>query len=114
MAAMMMQLITILLVVLGVIFVSRALHLHKTLTRLPKWTALTWPFVLPSTNSTSSAKEPPLRDLKLYEFPPLRERTSSRMAMGLKRLDQYNWLTIDSNYIPEHNLRSKLCETSRP
>jgi hypothetical protein len=36
------------------------------------------------------------------------------MAMGLKRLDDSNWLTIDPNYLPEHTLRLKLLTTCRP
>ncbi|KAF8867146.1 hypothetical protein BDZ45DRAFT_700125 [Acephala macrosclerotiorum] len=30
------------------------------------------------------------------------------MAMGLKRLDHSNWLTLDSSYLPEHSLRLAL------
>jgi hypothetical protein len=48
------------------------------------------------------------QDVKPYSFPPLRERTSTKMAMGLKRLDEDNWLTLDSNYLPEHFLRCSL------
>jgi hypothetical protein len=48
------------------------------------------------------------QDVKPYQFPPLRERTSTKMAMGLKRLDESNWLTLDSNYLPEHFLRCSL------
>lgn len=49
-----------------------------------------------------------------YILPPLRIRQSSQMGMGLKRLDRVNWLTMDSNYLPEHVLRCELLETSRP
>ncbi|KAM0310355.1 hypothetical protein ACHAO8_008169 [Botrytis cinerea] len=34
--------------------------------------------------------------------------------MGLKRLDKSNWLTIDSTYLPEHELRASLLETHGP
>ncbi|ESZ94001.1 hypothetical protein SBOR_5613 [Sclerotinia borealis F-4128] len=34
--------------------------------------------------------------------------------MGLKRLDQSNWLTIDPTYLPEHTLRASLLDTQRP
>jgi hypothetical protein len=54
------------------------------------------------------------QDVKPYQFPPLRERTSTKMAMGLKRLDQSNWLTVDSNYLPEHVLRCGLLCTNHP
>jgi hypothetical protein len=37
------------------------------------------------------------------------------MAMGLKRLDQSNWLTLDSKYLPEHTIRGNLLNSaSRP
>ncbi|PMD55740.1 uncharacterized protein K444DRAFT_645446 [Hyaloscypha bicolor E] len=36
------------------------------------------------------------------------------MAMGLKRLDSSNWLTLDSAYLPEHFLRCNLLCTHRP
>ena len=52
--------------------------------------------------------------VNLYKFPPLRERTSTKMAMGLKRLDSSNWLTLDSAYLPEHFLRCNLLCTHRP
>ena len=53
------------------------------------------------------------QDFKPYQFPPLRERTSTKMAMGLKRLDESNWLTLDSNYLPEHFLRCSLLCTKK-
>jgi len=52
-----------------------------------------------------------LQDVKPYQFPPLRERTSTKMAMGLKRLDIDNWLTLDSNYLSENKLRCNLFKT---
>jgi Protein of unknown function (DUF3445) len=54
------------------------------------------------------------QDVNPYRFPPLRERTSTKMAMGLKRLDESNWLTLDSKYLPEHFLRCSLLCTHRP
>jgi hypothetical protein len=55
------------------------------------------------------------QNVKDYQFPPLREKTSTRMAMGLKRLDESNWLTLDSKYLPEHTIRCSLLNpTSRP
>lgn len=52
------------------------------------------------------------QDVKPYQFPPLRERNSTKMAMGLKRLEESNWLTLDSNYLPEHFLRCRLLCTN--
>jgi hypothetical protein len=54
------------------------------------------------------------QDVKPYQFPPLKERTSTKMAMGLKRLDESNWLTLDSKYLPEHFLRCSLLCTKNP
>ncbi|KUJ20449.1 uncharacterized protein LY89DRAFT_771352 [Mollisia scopiformis] len=51
------------------------------------------------------------QDIAPYQFPPLRPKSSSRMAMGLKRLDASNWLTLDSSYLPEHSLRLSLLES---
>jgi len=64
--------------------------------------------------SPPSKPKQPLRATKPYELPPLRERTSCRMAMGLKRLDEDNWLTMDSNYLPEHQVRRGLLDNSLP
>lgn len=54
-----------------------------------------------------------LQDVKPYQFPPLKERSSTKMAMGLKRLDVENWLTLDQNYLPEHNLRCDLLKNKK-
>jgi hypothetical protein len=55
------------------------------------------------------------QNVKDYQFPSLREKTSTRMAMGLKRLDESNWLTLDSKYLPEHTIRCNLLNSlSRP
>ncbi|KAI9783095.1 MAG: hypothetical protein M1839_004264 [Geoglossum umbratile] len=35
------------------------------------------------------------------------------MTMGLRRLDEKNWLTIDEEYLPEHRLRAELLSKSR-
>ncbi|CZT04977.1 uncharacterized protein RAG0_11219 [Rhynchosporium agropyri] len=54
-----------------------------------------------------------LQDVKPYQFPALKERTHSKVTMGLKRLDESNWLTLDSNYLPEHAIRQGLLSTCR-
>jgi hypothetical protein len=36
------------------------------------------------------------------------------MAMGLKRLDESNWLTIDIAYLPEHRIRRNMLHSNRP
>lgn len=52
-------------------------------------------------------------DVKPYQFPPLKLQTSTKLGMGLKRLDQSNWLTIDPEYLPEHKLRLELLSSKR-
>ena len=61
-----------------------------------------------------NAQKSTLQNAVPYEFPPLKVKTSTRMAMGLKRLEDSNWLTIDENYLPEHALRQHLLTTTRP
>jgi hypothetical protein len=43
-----------------------------------------------------------------FKLPPLKPATSLHMTMGLKRLDQENWLTLDENYLGFHRIRSRL------
>ena len=35
------------------------------------------------------------------------------LTMGLRKLDEKNWLTIDEEYLPEHRLRAELLSGSR-
>lgn len=82
-----------------------------------------WPPLPQSTLRASRSRSRPspgddetklLQDVAPYSFPPLKERTSTKMAMGLKRLDASNWLTLDSSYLPEHTLRSHLLAPQAP
>jgi len=43
-----------------------------------------------------------------FKLPLLKPATSLHMTMGLKRLDQENWLTLDANYLDFHRIRSRL------
>ncbi|KAL3420615.1 hypothetical protein PVAG01_07060 [Phlyctema vagabunda] len=45
-----------------------------------------------------------------YQMPPLRSasKPAPQMAMALKKLDQVNWLTLDHDYLREHDIRSEL------
>ena len=67
----------------------------------------------PTTYSEKDVKHA-LEQIEPYQLPPLKVKTSTRMAMGLRRLEHSNWLTVDSNYLPEHTLRQHLLATSRP
>lgn len=80
------------------------------------WPALSRPiFWWKSNKQSPSDSEIKIRqDVQPYQFPPLKEKPSSKMSMGLKRLDESNWLTLDSAYLPEHALRDSLMSTNRP
>src|SRR5271166_3715589 len=43
-----------------------------------------------------------------YRFPSLKCGASTQMTMGLRRLDSFNWLTVDEDYLPYHRLRYQL------
>lgn len=36
-----------------------------------------------------------------------------RITMGLRRLDEWNWLTVDKNYLKEHDVRASLLQNQR-
>ncbi|TVY46352.1 hypothetical protein LOCC1_G003615 [Lachnellula occidentalis] len=81
---------------------------NRTVSRLPH---------LPSDPVTSSspAKETQEEEKHLqYALPTLQSKTSSRTSMGLKRLEKSNWLTIDTHYTSEHQVRNYLLRTSHP
>ncbi|PQE21912.1 mannosyl transferase protein [Rutstroemia sp. NJR-2017a BVV2] len=81
----------------------------------PTWPVfpLTHLFSLFSCSATPSAtanisQQPP------YAMPPLKPNAAHPTSMGLKRLNQSNWLTIDAHYNSEHALRASLLETCKP
>ncbi|KAK2792809.1 hypothetical protein FQN51_001568 [Onygenales sp. PD_10] len=54
-----------------------------------------------------------LEKLSRYPIPQIKGKEKYRTTMGLKRLDQRNWLTIDKNYMEEHKLRDSLFRNQR-
>src|SRR4051794_23301540 len=80
--------------------------------RIPTRTSIRGSSTILQHHPGETREEEPLNHVEPYRLPPLRVRPSSKMAMGLKRLDEANWLTIDSNSLPEHSVRRKLLETS--
>jgi hypothetical protein len=94
-------------------FVVQRLSANRPLSNLWRGTLLHRTFYTPR-KSVPDTEIKLSRDVKPYQFPPLRERTSTKIAMGLKRLDESNWLTLDSNYLAEHFLRCSLLCTKRP
>ena len=102
----------VLLLVAGIIVTFITRHKGLSWQRLSKRYTSPWTSV--SENTTADKKETLPKTLQPFQLPPLKLRTSSRMAMGLKRLDESNWLTIDNFYHSEHTLRAHMLEKSRP
>ena len=93
-----------------VILISR--HNSQFWQRLSTSYTLSW--TRTSKDTAPNEKEALPASLQPFQLPPLKLRTSCRMAMGLKRLDESNWLTIDSSYHSEHTFRARLLQHSRP
>ncbi|CAD6446508.1 d17da73b-b793-4efe-a376-d11816c436f8 [Sclerotinia trifoliorum] len=68
----------------------------------------------PTPNTQKQSKPEPAPQEPPYILPPLKPSSPHPTSMGLKRLDQSNWLTIDSFYQTEHTLRASLLETHGP
>jgi hypothetical protein len=102
----------LLFLALGFMFIVQRLSSNRPLSNLWKVTILYHTFHAPRTPFPDTEIKLS-QDVKPYQFPRLRERTSTKMAMGLKRLDESNWLTLDSNYLREHFLRRSLLYTKR-
>jgi len=93
---------------LCLLMISNSRTFRKLQNRGFKWTNPEEPVsIFPTTKASISGA------IKSFELPRLREITSTRMGMGLKRLDEDNWLTVDSEYLPEHKLRDSLLRTKR-
>ncbi len=74
----------------------------------------TWaPFTSPSGTVVSNIETKLLQDINPYVLPPLQPRTSTKSSMGLKRLDEFNWLTLDECYLPENAIRNSFLNTAR-
>lgn len=48
-----------------------------------------------------------------YPAQPIKGRKRYHVMMDVRKLDQRNWLTIDRNYMEEHQVRNDLLETER-
>lgn len=92
------------LVILFLAFLAAAAFLGVRV--YSQWT-LTW------SQSSQKVNAADLASTMHYVLPPLKERTSTKMAMGLKQLDHSTWLTIDSDFVPEHNIRLELLAKDR-
>src|SRR6266536_4067390 len=54
-----------------------------------------------------------INSLEPYPLPPIEGKSRYKMNMGLRRMDRKNWLTIDKNYLKEHQVRSVLLSSKR-
>ncbi|KAN0070841.1 Protein of unknown function (DUF3445) domain containing protein [Elaphomyces granulatus] len=48
-----------------------------------------------------------------YPCEPIKARAKFSLTMGLRRLNQPNWLTVDKNYVDEHWIRDRLLRENR-
>lgn len=48
-----------------------------------------------------------------YPCEPIKGRQKFHITMGLRKLDEYNWLTVDKNYMREHEVRLELLQNNR-
>ncbi|GLB12895.1 hypothetical protein AtubIFM61612_000284 [Aspergillus tubingensis] len=48
-----------------------------------------------------------------YPAQPIKGRERYRVMMDVRKLDVENWLTVDKNYMDEHEVRSQLLETEK-
>jgi hypothetical protein len=102
----------ILLVMVGIFIIYISRINNQSLQNLSKCYTLPW--AERSNTTIANSKQPLPTALQPFQLPPLRTRSSSRMAMGLKRLDESNWLTIDRFYHSEHTLRAQMLQNCRP
>ena len=100
----------------GLLVIIRMLLSCKFWPTSTKWSTLRLPSGMSKTTSqdATEVKQNSTEGVEPYHLPPLRTGTSTQMTMALKRLDQINWLTLDSDYLSEHHLRSSLLSNSRP
>lgn len=106
------EIFAVVLLVIGIIVIYISRHNDQPWQRLARYYTLPWAYPMKATSS--DRKEALSTTLRPFQLPPLKPRTSSRMAMGLKRLDESNWLTIDTFYPTEHTLRAHMLQESRP
>lgn len=48
-----------------------------------------------------------------YPLKAIKGNQKFRITMGLRRLDEWNWLTVDKNYMKEHDVRASLLQNQR-
>jgi hypothetical protein len=48
-----------------------------------------------------------------YPCKAIKGNQKFRITMGLRRLDEWNWLTVDKNYLKEHDVRASLLQNQR-
>lgn len=59
-------------------------------------------------NKNASPSGNDLKRMTPYPAQPIKGRERYRVMMDVRKLDVQNWLTVDKNYIDEHQIRSQL------
>jgi hypothetical protein len=90
---------------------SLSLTAFITLGVVVKW-LLKW---LPSIHRSARSK---VLDQDATRMPPyqcgrIKGNQNFRITMGLRKLDEWNWLTVDKNYMKEHQIRHNLIRNER-
>lgn len=70
---------------------------------------------LPSLVAAIRSKVPDsdVTHMEPYPCEPIKARSKFSLTMGLRRLNQPNWLTVDKNYVDEHWIRDRLLRENR-
>lgn len=69
-----------------------------------------------SHRKTAAANKPNDQDVTLtapYPCNAIKGSRKFRITMGLRKLDVRNWLTVDKNYMKEHDIRNSLLKNER-
>lgn len=91
--------VAVLLLIIGTMAIYFSRRSPQSLQKLSKTASSLWSHTSNDITTKEKTSMPP--PLQAFKLPSLKPRASSRMAMGLKRLDESNWLTLDSCYLSE-------------
>jgi hypothetical protein len=74
-----------------------------------------WEWKIASASRQSFLKALQLDATKAAPYPgdPIKGRQKFCLTMGLRKLDAENWLTVDKNYLIEHQIRDNLLRNER-
>lgn len=87
------------LAILSILIFSLILSFRK---HLLSWTTYNKQHAPPSGND--------LKRIAPYPAQPIKGRERYRVMMDVRKLDEQNWLTVDKNYMDEHQIRGQLLD----